>query len=125
MTRAHRKSVKRRAEPYVAPPDAPPLAEVIRDLVEGQRNLNDLDDQIGQSLRKVERGILARRPTGYPVDVPFPPWGRLAWSGRRGRWRLVVIEDDDCTDLFNMPAICRADACHVLDKLVRRMGLIP
>lgn len=122
---AGRSRRKLRAAPYVPPPDAPPLADVIRDLAEGQRNLNRLDDEIGSKLRKIERAILARRPTGYPVEVPFPPWGKLGWSGRRGRWRLVVREDEEtCTDLFNMPALCRVDACHVVGKLVRKMGLI-
>lgn len=102
-----------------------PLAEVVRGIAEGQREVDRLDDAIGRQLAAAERAIRERRPTGYPVDVPFPPWGKLAWSGRRGRWRLVVLEDEDtCTDLFNMPALCRADACHVLDKLVRKMGLI-
>jgi len=55
--------------------------------------------------------------------VLFPPWGKLAWSGRRGRWRLVVIDEDECEDLMNMPALCRSDACFVLPKLVERMEL--
>jgi hypothetical protein len=114
----------RRTEPYVAPPDAPPLSEIVKQLAAGTCQLRALDDDIGRQLRKIERAILAKRPTGYPVHVSFPPWGKLAWSSRRGRWRLVVIEDaETCTDLFNMPEICRADACHVVGKLVERLGL--
>ena len=116
---------KRRAvEPYVPPPGALPLRDVVRDIVDGQKKLIALDDEIGQMLARTERLFREKRPTGHPVDVPFPPWGKLAWSGRRERWRLVVIEDDACTDLFNMPALCRNDACHVLRKLAERMGLL-
>jgi len=115
---------RRRVKPYVPPPGSPPLREVVRDLFASARNLKHLDDEIGQLLAKAERTFRERRPTGHPIDVPFPPWGKLAWSGRRGRWRLVVLEDEDCTDLFNMPALCRADACHMLKKLAERMNLL-
>lgn len=116
---------RRKRIPYVAPLDAPPLHEVIKGIVDGQRKLNQLDDDIGRGLRKIERAILVRRPTGHPVDVPFPPWGKLGWSSRRGRWRFVVVEDEEtCTDLFNMPALCRSDACHVVERLVSKMGLM-
>lgn len=116
---------RRHVEPYVPPPGSPPLSEVVRDLFANARKLDQLDDEIGQLIAKFERTARERRPTGYPVDVPFPPWGKLAWSGRRGRWRLVVLEDEEtCTDLFNMPRECRADACHLLHKLAERMGLL-
>lgn len=116
---------KRKIEPYVPPPDAPPLKDVVRELFESTRELDKLDDEIGRLLAHTERLFRERRPTGYPVDVPFPPWGKLGWSGRRGRWRLVVLEDEDtCTDLFNMPHECRADACHLLHKLAERMNLL-
>lgn len=101
-----------------------PLRDVVRGIVERQQELNRRDDEIGQTLRQVESVIRQRRTTGGPVDVPFPPWGKLAWSGRRGFWRLVVIDDDACEELFNMPRLCRMDACHVLHKLVERMGLL-
>lgn len=118
-----------REQRRIAPPsddalDDLPLKEVVKRLAAGVQELHQLDDAIGMRLRKIERAILQRRPTGYPVDVPFPPWGKLGWSGRRGRWRLVVLEDDEyCTDLFGMPALCRVDACHVLPKLIERLGL--
>lgn len=115
----------RSIEPYVPPPDAPPLRDVVRDLAAAQRELNTLDDAIGQKLHEIECLIRERRPTGYPIDVPFPPWGRLGWSGRRGRWRLVVLDEDECEDLCDMPNLCYVDAIHVLDKLLRKMGLIP
>lgn len=116
----------RRVGPYVRPADAPPpIADTVRDLFTAARELDKLDDEIGQQLAKMERLFREKRPTGYPVDVPFPPWGKLGWSGRRGRWRLVVIEDEDtCTDLFSMPRECRVDACLVVHKLAERMGVL-
>lgn len=116
---------KRRAVPYVAPLDAPPLPEVVRELFKSARELDKLDDEIGRLLRETQQLFRERRPTGYPIDVAFPPWGKLGWSGRRGRWRLVVIEDEEtCTDLLDMPRDCRADACHLLRRLAERMGLL-
>jgi hypothetical protein len=104
--------------------DPPTIREVVRQLVEGSRELNRLDDDIGALLRETEALFREKRPTGYPVDVPFPPWGRLGWSGRRNRWRLVVIDEDECEDLLSMPRDCRADACALLRKLAERMGVL-
>ena len=88
------------------------------------RQLNALDDEIGRKLAAIEEGIRRRRSTGGPVDVPFPPWGKLGWSGRRDHgWRLVVVDDEECEDLSAMPRECRAEACLVLGKLVARLGL--
>ena len=91
-----------------------------------RRQLGVLDDAIGAKLSAIEDAIRERRPSGHPVDVPFPPWDKLGWSVRRGRgWRLVVLDDDVCEDLCRMPRLCRAEACLVLGKLVDRLGLIP
>lgn len=87
------------------------------------RQLNALDDEIGRKLSAIEDAIRQRRPAGHPVDVPFPPWGKLGWSGRRGQWRLVVVDDEACEDLRSMPRACRAEACLVLGKLVARLDL--
>lgn len=89
------------------------------------RKLNALDDEIGRKLAAIEDGIRQRRSTGGPVDVLFPPWGKLGWSGRRDRgWRLVVVDDEECEDLAAMPRECRAEACLVLGKLIDRLGLL-
>jgi hypothetical protein len=105
------------------PPDAPPLREVVVQLAAKNRRLGELDDQIARAIATIEQAIYERRPIGHPVDVPFPPWGKLGWSGRRGRWRLVVVDDEACEDLREMPRSCRAEACHVLGKLVERLSL--
>jgi hypothetical protein len=113
-------------EPYKPAPGAPPLREVVVQLAAKSRQLDALDDEIGRKLAAIEDGIRRRRSTGGPVDVPFPPWGKLGWSGRRGRgWRLVVVDDEACEDLSDMPRECRAEACFFLGKLVERLGLIP
>jgi len=104
--------------------EAKPLREVVRQLAQLQKQLDANDDEIGATLRRTEMIIRAKRSTGGPVGVPFPPWGKLAWSGRRGFWRLVVIDDEECEDLLSMPRECRMDACHVLHKLVERMELL-
>lgn len=102
----------------------PPIREVVRQLVEASRELNRLDDDISRELQRFQELARKLRPTGHPVDVAFPPWGKLAWSGRRGRWRLVVIDEDECEDLMSMPRECRADAFTVLPLLAKRMGLL-
>lgn len=109
--------------PYKPPPHALPLSEVVKQLAIKSRELNALDDAIGRTLAAIEEVIRQHRSTGGPVDVPFPPWGKLGWSGRRDRgWRLVVVDDEACEDLSAMPRECRAEACLVLSKLVDRLG---
>lgn len=100
-----------------------PLREVVRQLGEQSRTPGRFDAMIFQRLERIQELLLAQRPTGHPVDVTFPSWGKLGWSGRRGRWRLVVVDDEACEDLLAMPRECRAEACLVLPKLVERMGL--
>ena len=101
-----------------------PLPEVVAQLAAKSRRLGALDDEIGRKIAAIEDAIRGRRADGGPVDVPFPPWGKLGWSGRRGRrWRLVVVDDEACEDLRDMPRECRAQACLVLGKLVARLGL--
>jgi hypothetical protein len=119
------KGVKRKWRAVLAPPlpSGAPLREVVAQIAAKSRQLSALDDEIGRALGAIERLIRTRRPAGHPVDVPFPPWGKLGWSGRRGRrWRLVVVDDEAC-DLCDMPRECRAQACFVLGKLFERLDL--
>ena len=124
MTQPRKSRLK--VEPYTAPPNGPPLREVIAQIAIKNRQLGALDDDIGKKLRAIENVIRQRRSTGGPVDVPFPPWGKLGWSGRRGHgWRLVVVDDEACEDLLAMPRECRTEACFALRKLIKRLGLLP
>lgn len=100
------------------------VRDVISDLAQLSKELNRQDDTISAAIRVLQTRIVRVRPTGYPADVPFPPWGKLGWSGRKGNWRFVVIDDDECEDLLNMPALCRTDACHVLRQLVAKLGIL-
>lgn len=119
------RGVRRQLQP---PPDDDaskrPLREVVQELSQLTQTLNRYDDEISQLLRDFEEIARQRRPTGRPVDVVFPPWGKLGWTGRRGRWRLVVVDDEECEDLLSMPRDCRHEACHVLWRLAERMGLL-
>ena len=101
-----------------------PLGEVLRQLGEQQKQLGGMDSEISVLLRRFEMILRTKRPTGHPVDVAFPPWGKLGWTGRKSRWRLVVIDEDECEDLMSMPRECRVEACFLLEKLVKRMDLL-
>ena len=83
----------RRAPPYVPPLDAPPLEEVVRDVV-AKPQIALLDESITQALRRIERQLEAR---GYRriVRVKLEDGAELAWSmGKRGRWRLVIRDEE-------------------------------
>jgi hypothetical protein len=103
--------------------DERPLSEVVRELSITNKRLGNLDDQIREQIKAIEERLRKLKPTTKPVDVTFPPWGKLGWSGRRNRWRLVVVDDESCEDLLQMPALCRTDACFVLPKLLERLGI--
>jgi hypothetical protein len=100
-----------------------PLRTVVLQLGERSRVLGRFDAMIFQRLQHIQDLLRAQRPTGNPVDIIFSAWGKLGWSGRRGYWRLVVVDDENCEDLTSMPRECRAEACLFLPKLVERMGL--
>lgn len=99
------------------------LRDVFSDIVERSSQLSQLDSQLSTMLSDIQHGLRRLRPTDKPVDVPFPPWGKLGWSGRRGYWRLVVVDDEGCEDLLQMPRLARADAFKVLPKLLERLGM--
>lgn len=123
---------KRQYAPAIQPFPELTLPEVIRRIAVGKVKLAELDRQISRQLRQVQEQFRMRRSDGGPVDVPFPPYGKLGWSGGRrwhgnpkGIWRLVVIDGDDCENLMDMPeSQCRADALHVLPKLAERLGVL-
>lgn len=104
------------------PPDALPLREVVVLLAIQSRKLSALDDEIVSHLRTIEDRLRHHRSDSYPVEVPFPPWGTLGWSARYG-CRLVVRDEETSVTLLKMPRQCRSDACHVLGRLVDRLGL--
>ena len=119
---------KRMVQPIALPSPSKelPLREVVVQLAAKTRRLGELDTAIAHKLGAIERVLRRHRSGGIPVDVPFAPWGKLGWSGRRDRpWRLVVVDEDACEDLRSMPRECRAEACMVLGKLVARLGLPP
>lgn len=101
-----------------------PLREVVTQLAIKQQQLRVLDAEISRVLAAIAARIRRGRAIGGPVDVTFPPWGRLGWSGRRGHsWRLVVVDTEACVDLLVMPRACRVAACGVLRELVARLGM--
>lgn len=91
----------RRAEPYVPPLDAPPLKEVVRELFAQATKLRQLDEDIDRKLRAIERKLEARGIRRI-VKARIVDGVDLAWSAnKRGRWRLVIRDEDGATDLFN------------------------
>jgi len=103
-------------------PSDPPIRDVIGQIKEKSAQLRDLDERITANIRTLEDRL--RRitpPTLKPLSVPFDPWGKLAWSSRKGRWRLVVIDDEDSSELMVMPRLCRADAFKVLRGLIDKI----
>lgn len=92
---------RRRAQPYVPPPDAPPLKDVVRELFAKASQLRRLDEDIDHKLRAIERKLEARGLRRI-VKARIVDGVDLAWSmNRRGRWRLVIRDEEGAVDLFN------------------------
>ena len=115
---------KRRAlRPYVPPPDAPPLKDVVRELVTQAAKLRALDEEIDRQLRAIERKleVLGVRRI---VRAHIVKGVELAWSmNKRGRWRLVIRDEDDVVDLFNTEPEERLEAINsgALERLVKNV----
>lgn len=91
----------RRAEPYVPPPGAPPMSEVIRELFAKAAKLRALNEDIDHKIRLIERWLEARGVRRV-VRARIVPGVELAWSANKyKRWRLVIRDEDDVIDLFN------------------------
>lgn len=92
----------RRAEPYVPPPDAPPLHEVIRELAAKSKEIPRLDEQITMALRRIERQLEKHAPRRI-VRARIAEGVELAWSmNKRGRWRLVTRDEFGTVPLFDL-----------------------
>lgn len=101
------------------------LAQVIRECSEQSRELRDLDDRLRHVLRSIEDKI--RQVPGActkVVTVPFPHPDyddphELAWSSRRGKWRLVLRWEDGadpvlCCSRSVRAAVLGSDELRVL-----------
>lgn len=91
-----------RAEPYVPPPDAPPLKEVVRELFDKAATLRAQDERITMALRRVER-LLGNRALRRIVRARIVDGVELAWSmNKRGRWRLVMRDEYGTVPIFDL-----------------------
>ena len=116
---------KRKWTPYIAPSDAPPMREVIRQVADGQREIDKLDEDILMRLCAVERKLnqlMVRRL----VRVKLADGAELAWSQRNGRWRLVICDEDGAIPVRDVEPDERIDIINsgALEKLCREAGLL-
>lgn len=115
---------RRRAEPYVPPPDAPPLREVVKQLFEKSKQLSDMDDRISMAIAKIERRFRERGVTRI-LTTKLPDGAELGWSyTRRGnRWRFVIRDEDDAWDLMSCSREerCEAFTSGAMEKLVAQV----
>lgn len=115
---------RRQSAPYVAPPDAPPLAEVVRALFHKSKRLGDLDDQIGMAIATLERHF---RSIGVDriLTTKLPDGAELGWSFHRRRniWRFVIRTEDDAWDLRACSAEerCEVFSCGAMGKIVEQV----
>lgn len=114
----------RRVEPYVAPPGAPPLRDVVIALGQKSKQLGVLDDQIAASIRTLEEHF-HRAGVERIYSVRLPDKADLGWSydRRRRRWRFVIRTEDDAWDLLSCSREERAEVftCGAMEKLVALM----
>lgn len=111
----------RRAEPYVAPPDAPPLRDVVIALHQKTQQLNDIDDKISRCIAIIEQKLRARGVERI-LSVKLPDGADLGWSRdrRSKRWRFVIRTEDDAWELLSCSREERVEvlACGAMEKLL-------
>ena len=109
---------------YVAPPDAPPLDEVVRDLFHKSKQLSELDDQIGTAIATLERHL---RAVGIDriLTTKLPDGAELGWSFHRKRneWRFVIRTEDDAWELRECSSEerCEVFLCGAMEKIVEQV----
>lgn len=116
----------RRVRPiaYVAPPDAPPMEEVVHNLFQKGRRLRELDDQIGVAIATLERHLRAAGVTRI-LTAKLPDGAELGWSFHRKRreWRFVIRTEDDAWDLraCSPEERCEVLSCGAMGKIVEQV----
>ena len=109
---------------YVAPPDAPPLEEVVRDLFQKSQRLSELDSQIGVAIATLERHLRAAGVDRI-LTTRLPDGAELGWSFHRKRceWRFVIRTEDDAWDLRACMAEerCEVFLCGAMGKIVEQV----
>lgn len=109
---------------YQPPPDAPPLADVVRDLFTKGKQLNEYDDRLSMSIAKLER-ILRERGVSRITGVKLPDGAELGWSyTRRGnRWRFVIRDEEEAVELMSCTREerCEVFTCGAMEKLIDRL----
>jgi hypothetical protein len=110
---------------YVAPPDAPPMEEVARDLFQKSGRLRELDDQIGVAIATLERQLRAAG-VDHILTTKLPDGAELGWSfhRRRGEWRFVIRTEDDAWDLRACTAEERCEVFLCGAKIVEQVTAI-
>ena len=108
---------------YVAPPDAPPLDEVVRDLFQKSQQLRELDDQIGVAIATLERRLRAIGVNRI-LTAKLPDGAELGWSFHRKRneWRFVIRTEDDAWELRECSSEerCEVLLCGAMGKIVEQ-----
>lgn len=90
--------------------DERPLELVVRDLFERARRVRDLDEAIAVSFRKMERALELGRVRRI-LRARIVEGVELAWSAnKRGRWRLVFVDDVGARDVLSVTAEERLEA---------------
>ena len=112
-----------RQPPYVAPPDAPPLRDVVATLRSKTARLDEIDDTLSRYITTIERRLTALKFERV-VSVKLPDGADLGWSrDRRTRtWRFVIRADDD---VLHLRSCTREERCEVftsgaMEKLMAR-----
>jgi len=113
-------------EPYVAPPGAPPLRDVVIALGQQSKQLNALDDKISTSIATLERRLVERKVEKV-ISVRLPDGADLGWSRdrRSRRWRFVIRDGEDVVDLRACTEEERVEVftCGAMEKLLKQAGV--
>lgn len=75
-----------------------PLERVIETLGAKCRELDDLDTQICRVIREIQTRLLRDLDVRRVIVEPLARGVTLGWSNRRGKWRLVVVDEAGACD---------------------------
>lgn len=67
-------------------------ADVLDAAGQAQRELNVIDDQIGDAITMIEAGLRQHIATRISIDVTGETFTRLAFGKVNGAWRLILDE---------------------------------
>jgi hypothetical protein len=87
------------------------------------RELNQLDDALGQRIQALEK-LLNQHNPGTRVSFGVFEGGEIRWGKHSGHWRFLWVSTDGTVPMSGTPRHVRAAFSHMVDDVDRILTIV-